>query len=170
MKLTFVSIILFFSYNITFSQSLSFDFFKNFTAYSEYELIDELNEIGFSLLNSNSESTRCNKTFSRQYFSNKPERRLSGEIGIVVLRKEKDLFVEIDYGSDFDNWENIGAKIDTSFILEKSFYSSKYKCKVNKYSYNKFFYYAYVDQQVEGLTYPSFIISNFRIDECYFSN
>ena len=131
--------------------------------------MDKLNELGFSLLNRSAQLTLCDRTFTRQYFSNKSERTGSGEIGIVVLRKDKDLLIEISYGSSYTNWENIGEQVDKSFVLEKSFYSSKYNCKVNKYSFNNHLYYAYIDQQVQGLTYPSFVISNFRIDECYFS-
>ena len=171
MKLKLTLIFLLFIYNLTLSQSLDLQFLKNCTSYSEYELSDKLNEIGFSLLNNNFEDSFCNKSYIKgKYFTNNPKRSGGGEIGFIVHKNNTEVIIEIDYSSDFEDFERIGTNIDKFFKLEKTFYSSKYKCTVKKYSYNNYFYYAYIDQQIKDLNFPGFLISNVRIDECYFSN
>jgi hypothetical protein len=155
-----------------FSQTLDFQILKNCTKYNVFELSDKLNEKGFSLLNNNFEDEICNRSYRNgQYFSNDPNRNRGGEIGFMVYRKNSGLEIEINYGSDFENFTNIGDSIDENFKLIKTFYSAKYHCTVLKYSYNDYFYYAFVENlDTEGKQhYPTFLISKERLDECHFS-
>lgn len=170
MKSILTLLIFIFNYNLLTSQNLSFEFLKECPKYTNHQLSDKLNEIGFSLLNNNFENIICQKNYQTgQYFTNNINRDFSGEIGLIINKKEDNFVIEINYTSYYDNWEIIGTKINEHFELEKTFYSARYKCKVNKYSYNNIFYYAFIDQQVEDLNYPAFIVTNIRIDECYFS-
>ncbi|WP_339650590.1 hypothetical protein [uncultured Salegentibacter sp.] len=153
------------------SQTLSLDFLKKSPNYKKTELIDAINERGFHLVHDDFSVNVCKEKYTRYFFSNAPRGYgATNNIEYLVNRRNQDLVIEINYTAYFDNFENLLSEIDSNFKLEKKFYSSLYNCEVWKYSYNNYNYYLYIDQQFPGDSYPCIVITNFRIDECFFSN
>lgn len=171
MKKTISLLIVLLCSNLLHSQTLNLNFLKTAPSFEKLELIDAINEKGFHLVHDDFSVNVCKKPYTRYFFSNSPRGYGSTKnIEYIVNKRNTELLIEINYTSYFDNFEHLLSEIDSNFKLEKKFYSSLYKCDVWKYNYNNFTYYVYIDQQVEGSSYPVIIISNFRIDECFFSN
>lgn len=151
------------------SQNLNFQLIKTFPTYNESTLSDVLNKKGFHLINNHLVNPVCdNMPRSGKYYSTDKERGFGNdEIAFSVYKNNKELLIEITFGylNYVKNFNSIFSQIQSTFKKEKNFYSSRYKSEVKKYSYNLHFYYVFNDGD-----YPNIMISNKRIDECWFSN
>jgi hypothetical protein len=169
MKRLILTLIICATFNILSAQTITLTFLKNCVAYSDTKFADELYKSGFYLANKKMDVVSNKSLVGGRYFSNDKERKLTnGEISVIANKSEGNKIVELSFVSNDlykDNYNSLYNQIKSQFKKEKSFYSLKYKADIDKYTFNNYFYYIYLDDNT-----PCIIISNARQEESYFTN
>ena len=170
-KILFFAIIAVLLNNKSFGQSMTFGFVKNCMSYERSTVTDELKKKQFFIVERQMQ-TPTNKLFEgAAYYSNeKEEDKTKGEIKVLSQINGSKQITEISFmnGSKNDfskNYTEVYNQMVSFFDNEKAFKSEKYKVDVLKFSRDKNFYYVY---KYNGI--PIIVISNYKIDEVYFSN
>lgn len=157
--------------NSSFGQVMTFGFVKNCMTYGRSTVTDELKKKQFFIVERQMQAP-ANKLFDgAAYYSNeKEEDKTTGEIKVLSQINGSKQITEISFinGSKNDfskNYTEVYNQMVSFFDNEKTFKSEKYKTDVLKFSRDKNYYYVY---KYNGI--PVIVISNYKIDEDYFSN
>lgn len=170
-KILLFALIAILANNRSFGQLMTFGFVKNCMSYGRSTVTDELKKKQFFIVERQMQAP-ANKLFDgAAYYSNeKEEDKTKGEIKVLSQINGSKQITEISFinGSKNDfskNYTEVYNQMVSFFDNEKAFKSSKYKTDVLKYSRDKNYYYVY---KFNGI--PTIVISNYKIDDDYFSN
>ncbi|OFY84956.1 MAG: hypothetical protein A3F72_18410 [Bacteroidetes bacterium RIFCSPLOWO2_12_FULL_35_15] len=169
-KILLFALIMLLINNKSFGQLMTFGFVKNCMTYGRSTVTDELKKKQFFLVERQMQAP-ANKLFDgAAYYSNEKEDKTKGEIRVLSQINGSKQITEISFvnGSKNDfskNYTEVYNQIVSFFDNEKAFKSSKYKTDVLKFSKDRNYYYIY---KINGI--PTIVISNYKIEEDYFSN
>ncbi len=157
--------------NKSFGQLMTFGFVKNCMTYGRTTVTDELKKKQFFIVERQLQ-TPANALFDgAAYYSNEKDTdKTKGEIKVFSQINGPKQITEISFinGSKNDfskNYNEVYNQMVSFFDNEKAFKSIKYKTDVLKFSKDKNYYYVYKNNGT-----PIIVISNYKIDEDYFSN
>jgi hypothetical protein len=169
-KILLLVLITVFVNNKSFGQLMTFGFVKNCMSFGRSTVTDELKKKQFFIVERQMQ-TPANKLFDgAARYSNEKDDATKGEISVVSQINGSKQITEISFinGEKNDlskNYTEVYNQMISFFDNEKSFKSSKYKTDVLKFTRDRNYYYAY---KYNGI--PIIVISNYKIDEDYFSN
>jgi hypothetical protein len=170
-KILILAVISILANNKSFGQLMTFGFIKNCMTYERTTVTDELKKKQFVLIERQMQAP-ANKLFegAARYSNEKDGDALKGEIKVISKINGSKKITEISFvnGSKNDfskNYTEVYNQIVSFFDNEKAFKSEKYKTDVLKFSRDRNYYYVY---KINGV--PTIVISNYKIDEDYFSN
>lgn len=170
-KILLFALIMLLLNNKSFGQLMTFGFVKNCMSYGRSTVTDELKKKQFFLAERQMQAP-ANKLFegAAHYSNEKDDDKTKGEIRVLSQINGSKQITEISFvnGSKNDfskNYTEVYNQIVSFFDNEKAFKSSKYKTDVLKFSKDRNYYYIY---KVNGI--PIIVISNYKIEEDYFSN
>lgn len=170
-KILLFALILILANNKSFGQLMTFGFIKNCMSYERSTVTDELKKKQFIIVERQMQAP-ANKLLegAARYSNAKDEDKTKGEIRILSQINGSKKIIEISFinGSKNDyskNYDEMYNQIVSFFDNEKTFKSSKFDTDVLKFSRDRNYYYTYKNNGT-----PIIVISNYKIDEAYFSN